>query len=290
VAAQGGAALLWVLRALLRWLVGRVSGSHAVLDAYKRDDTVTYGVFLLTLATAIGVQLVAPVLWLLAGLFAGAQLWVLHRARPTGVWTGASRQHAATRVLLFAAGVATMLTATAWRRLLERQFGTSADLSTLITAALLAGLGLGVLAGARTARWRPDRLGALFVVLQLATALWNVASIALIPLVGGAVAGAALAVTVAAVVALIAVPMMLMGAAPMALLAALPWPSGARSRRAGASWALVLCGAALAGILAVDVLFAFTGIRGVIVGSAALGASSALGAVMLFTRRTTEGA
>ena len=285
VAAQGGAALLWVVRALLRWLVGRVSGSHAVRDAYARDDTATYVVFLLTLATAIGVQLVAPVICLLLALFVTAQAWVLRRARPRRKRTDSERQRGAALVLLSVAGVAVMLYAITWRRLLERQFGASVDMSTLITAALLAGLGLGMLAGARMAHWRPARLGLVFVVLQLGAALWGAASIALIPLVGVAVAGASLAATTAAVIAVSTAPMMLMGAALMALVASLPWPARALDQTVGLLWGAALSGAAVAGILAVDVLFAFTGIRGTVFGASALCLATALGAAMRFARR-----
>lgn len=76
VAGQGGAALAWVVRAALRWAVGRYSRSHAIVDAYRRHDTSTYAVFLLTLATAGGVQLVTPVTLTLFALFVAAQLFV----------------------------------------------------------------------------------------------------------------------------------------------------------------------------------------------------------------------
>lgn len=287
VAAQGGAALLWVVRALLRWLVGRVSGSHAVRAAYARDDSATYAILLLTLSTAIGVQLVAPVLWLMLALFVAMQLRVLRRARAQRVRTDPERQMGTALVLLFAAGVAAMLYATAWRRLVERQFGASAELSTVVTAALLAGLGLGTLAATRMARWRPGRLRVVFVVLQLGAALWGAASVAFMPLVGAAVAGAAMAVTAAAVGALSAAQTLVMGAALLALVASLPWSARVLHRTVGWCWSAVLSGAAVAGILAVDVLFAFTGVRGAIFVSAALWFASALGAAILFARRRT---
>ena len=290
VAAQGGAALLWVVRAFLRWTVGRVSGSHAVRDAYTRDDTATYAVFLLTLATAIGVQLVAPVLWLLGALFVGAQAWVLRRARPRRAPTVAHRHRGAALGLHFVAGVTLMLYALTWRRLLEREVGASADLATLITAAMLVGLGVGALSGARVARWWPARLAIVFVVLQTAAALWGAASIALIPRVGTAVAGAAPATMIAAVAAIVAVPMVLMGAAQTALMASQHDPLPARDRTAGSWWGAALFGAAVAGVLAVDLLFAFTGIRGTILGSAALSLASALGAALVFTRRSAAAA
>ncbi|MBA4071559.1 MAG: hypothetical protein C0497_06950 [Gemmatimonas sp.] len=290
VAAQGGAAVLWVVRALLRWLVGRVSGSHAVRDAYMRDDTATYAVFLLTLATAIGVQLVAPVLWLLLVLFAAAQFRVLHSARPRRVRTEAERREGAVLTLLFVSGIALMLYAITWRRLLERQLGASADLSTAITTGLLAGLGLGVLTGWRLARWQPGRLGVVFVALQLAAGLWGAASLALIPRVGVEVAGATMVASMAVVVAVTALPALVMGVALMALVDALPWPGRVLDRSAGWLGAAVVSGAAIAAVVAVDLLFAFAGIRGSLVGSAALSVASAIGAAILFVRWPTADA
>ncbi|MBI5600062.1 MAG: hypothetical protein HY944_00700, partial [Gemmatimonadetes bacterium] len=222
-------------------------------------------------------------------LFVAAQLWVLRRAVPRRTPTDADRPRGAALGLLGVTGAATMLFAITWRRLLERQFGASADLSTLITAALLAGLALGLLVGARMVRWWPARLARVFVVLQVAAALWGAASIAIISMVGAAVGGAALATTSAAAAGVLAVPMMLMGAAHMALVAALPRPPG-RDRTVGAWWGAALLGAAVAGVLAVDVLFAFTGIRGTLLGAAALCLASALGAAILLARRVPAGA
>ncbi len=289
VAAQGGAALLWLARAVLRWLVGRMSGSRAVRDAYARDDTATYTVFLLVLSTAIGVQLVAPVIWMLFALFAAAQVWVLRRARRRRNRTAVERQRGAALGLLFVSGLAMMLYAITWQRLLARQFGASADQSTLFIAALLAGLGLGMLAGARMTRWRPGPLGFVFVVLHVVAALWGVASVALIPKLGAAVAGAATAATTAVMISAVTVPMLLMGAALMALVAALPWPARALDRSDGWFWGAALAGAAVAGVLMVDVLFAFTGIRATVFAAAALGLASALAAAILFTRRRPAG-
>lgn len=142
-----------------------------------------------------------------------------------------------------------------------------------------------MLAGARMARWRPGRTGVVFVVLQLGAALWGVASVTLIPMVGAALAGAAATATTAAVMAVSTGPMLLMGAALMGLVASLPWPARALDRAEGWFWSAAISGAAVAGVLTVDVLFAFTGIRATVFGAAALGLASALGAAILFARR-----
>jgi hypothetical protein len=75
------------------------------------------------------------------------------------------------------------------------------------------------------------------------------------------------------------------------VLAASPHDSPpARDRTAGSWWGAALLGAAVAGVLAVDLLFAFTGIRGTVFGAAALCLAAALAAAVLFARRGAAGA
>ncbi len=287
VAAQGGAALLWVVRAALRRLVGRLTGSHAVRDAYMRDDTATYTVLLLTLMTAIGVQLVAPVVWTLLVLFLASQLWVLRRARATPARASRARPLEVELGLLFGSGFSVMLYAISWPRLLEQQVGASAELAPFAPVALLAGLAFGVLAGGRLARWVPGRLGVFFVVLQAAAGLWGGASIALIPSVGASVAGSALIGSAATVIAVVGIPMLVMGAAVMVLAASLTSPIRAPDQwSSGWLCGAAVCGAAVAAVVAVDVLFAFTGIRGAIIVAAAGNLATAIAASIVLPRRS----
>jgi hypothetical protein len=270
VTAQGGAALLWVVRASLRWTVGRVSGSHAVRDAYTRHDTATYAVFLATLATALGVQLAAPVLWVLLALFAAAQWRVIRGARPVRSAADGAPLVAAALAAACLAGVTVMLYAVSWGRVLERTLGTTAGTSALFVASLLGGLGLGALAAARAARAarataQSPRIPA--GALHVAVALWGIASAWLVPWVAAAASAASPFAATAVIVAVIAVPMLAAGATVPLLAASVA--TAAASRPTMALYAAAALGAAGACVLSVDLLFAFVGVRSIVFVAAA---------------------
>jgi hypothetical protein len=262
VAAQGGAVLLWVVRSFLRWLVGRLSRSHAVREAYANADTPTYAVFLLTLVTAVGVQLVAPVTLALLVLFVGAQLFVVRRAMPRRARSGAERQVTTLSVLFFVSGLAALIYQVSWQRTLFRYFGVNMEPVTIIVSIFMLGLGLGALAGGWLSRFPPGRLPAIFVVIELGIGLFGVASLPLITRVGEAARASSLLTMAAAVYALLAIPTFLMGATLPVLVAWLHHAYHDVGRSVSRLYFVNTLGSAVACFLTVDVLFAFTGLRG----------------------------
>ena len=294
VAAQGGAALLWVVRAALRALVGRATSSHAVREAYARADTATYTVFLLTLATAIGVQLVAPVVWTLLGIFVAAQLWVLRRARPLRR-RDASDAQAATRAETLAAslaalcavtGLAGFIYADTWQRALARHLGTGQESATAVVSVLLVGLCVGVVAGERLARVPRVRLPLALVALEVVIGVYGSVSLPLIERVGVAAGGSPVS-SIGAITAVLAVPFILMGATLPVLV---HWMAPA-ARGAASSVTRVCCagaiGASAASFLCADVLYAFTGLRGATVAAVAGNLVVAVVALGIGRRRAT---
>jgi hypothetical protein len=291
VAAQGGAALLWLLRAALRWGVGRFSRSHAVLDAYRRHDTAAYAVLLLSLATALGVQVVAPVVWTLVALFVLAQLWVLKRALPTRARSGAETRVTALSVLFFVSGVAALVYQVAWQRTLFRYFGVNMEPVTIIVSIFMLGLGLGALAGGRLSRASAQRLPAMFVAIELGIGLFGAVSLPLIHRVGAAASQSSLFVMAAAVYALLAIPTFLMGATLPVLVAWLHHAYHDVGRSVARLYFVNTLGSALACFLTVDVIFAFTGLRGATWVAAACNLTVALLAFWIVQRRPAmEGA
>lgn len=262
VAAQGGAALLWVVRAGLRWLVGRITGSHGSRAAYARADTPTYAVFLLTLATAAGVQLVAPVVWALLGCFAAAQWWVVQRALPGRPRRAPQRHAIALTVLCAVSGLAACVAWPAWQRTLARVLGAGVETATMGATAMLLGLCVGVVAGARLARrapaWHPVR----FAALEGGLALFAVLSLPLMQRIGEAFADWTQGTALLVAGAVLAVPGLLLGAA---LLVSVAW-----MRAAARGWdealarvlSAALVGGAAGCFVTMDGLFAFTGLRG----------------------------
>lgn len=284
VAAQGGAALLWVVRSGLRWLVRRVTASHAVADAYERDDTNSYAVFLLTLATAVGVQLVAPVWWTIVALFVAAQWLVLRGARPVRARDAGARARLLAAGLLLPAWGASMIGALTWQRMLVRHLGITMQPVTLIVMAALLGVGVGALVGERLARAAGRRL-TTFALLEGALAVYALASAGAVDRAGAQVTGASFGVLVLGVLALVALPALLTGAAVPLLTA---WVRPA-PRETGRAAARLMCaaflGAALAVFALVDVIFAFTGLRAATWIAAALHLTAALAALVLYLRR-----
>jgi hypothetical protein len=285
VAGQGGAALAWVVRAGLRRLVARVSRSHAVADAYRRHDTTTYAVFLLTLATAGGVQLVTPVTLTLMALFVAAQLYVLRRALPRLARTGADRQVTALSVLFFVSGVAALVYQVAWQRTLFRYFGVNMEPVTIIVSIFMLGLGLGALAGGWLSRFSLRRLPLVFVAIELGIGLFGVVSLPLIHRVGETARASSLLTMAVAVYALLAIPTFLMGATLPVLVAWLHHAYHDVGRSVARLYFVNTLGSAVACFLTVDVIFAFTGLRGATWVAAAGNFSVALLAFWIVQRR-----
>lgn len=265
VAAQGGAALFWVVRRGLRGLVWRAWRNPAVRDAYAAADTNTYAVFLLTLATAVGVQLAAPVVWTIIALFVLAQglaiVWAC-RAAPAPTRSSADRRVLALSVLFFVSGMAALIYQVAWQRTLFRYFGVNMEPVTIIVSIFMLGLGLGALAGGALSRLAPPRLPALFVAIELGIGIFGALSLPLIHRVGGAVIGGSLFSVALAVYALLAVPTFLMGATLPVLVAWLHHAYGDVGRSVARLYFVNTLGSAAACFLTVDVIFAFTGLRG----------------------------
>ncbi|MEK7240685.1 MAG: hypothetical protein AAB224_08860 [Gemmatimonadota bacterium] len=293
VAAQGGAALLWVVRAFLRWLVGRWSRSLAVREAYASADTPTYAFFLLTLATALGVQLVAPVVWALIALFGAAQAVVMRRAFPRRERTSADGQVAALSALFLVSGVAALVYQVAWQRTLFRYFGVNMEAVTIIVSVFMLGLGLGALAGGRLSRAAPERLPAVFVAIELGIGLFGAVSLPLIYTVGEAARESSLLFVTVAVYALLAVPTFLMGATLPVLVAWLHHAYHDVGRSVARLYFVNTLGSAVACFLTADVIFAFTGLRGATWVAASGNLAVAALAFVIFmrrTRRTSEAA
>lgn len=262
VAGQGGAALAWVVRGALRWAVARFTGSHAVADAYRRHDTLTYAVFLLTLSTAGGVQFVTPVTLTLLALFVGAQLLVLRRAMPRPPRSGADRQVLALSVLFFVSGAAALVYQVAWQRTLFRYFGVNMEPVTIIVSIFMLGLGLGALAGGWLSRFSPRWLPMIFVTIELGIGIFGVVSLPLIYRIGESARASSLLTMAMAVYALLAIPTFLMGATLPVLVAWLHQAYHDVGRSVARLYFVNTLGSALACFLTVDVIFAFTGLRG----------------------------
>lgn len=258
-----GAALagFWLLRGRLRRFVAS-RFDDGVGAAYAARDSWTYGIALLALATAAGVQLIAPVWILLAALFVGAQIVAVRRAIRDARGSAAPRGTRVLMPLFFLSGTAALIYQVAWQRTLYAHFGVNMESVTVIVSIFMFGLGVGALAGGRLSRLDAQKLPWLFVGIELGIAAFGVASIPLIQRVGAMAELQSLPVIAATVFGVLAIPTFLMGATLPVLVAYV----NRESHDVGASVARLYfvntLGSAFACFLTVDVLFAFTGLRG----------------------------
>ncbi|MBI1809828.1 MAG: hypothetical protein HYR75_08030 [Gemmatimonadetes bacterium] len=286
VAAQGGAALGWLSRAALRWIVRRRFGD-AVAAAYERRDAAPYAVFLLTLTSVVGVQLVAPVFALILALFVLLQWSAVRRSVRAGQADGVRGLGSlgVLSPLFFLSGAAALIYQVAWQRTLYNHFGVNMESVTIIVAIFMFGLGLGALAGGRLSRLAPPVLPWLFVGVESAIGLFGVFSLPLLARVGAMAEQRSLPVIAAAVFGVLAIPTLLMGATLPVLVAYVH----RESRDVGAAVARLYfvntLGSAFACFFTVDVLFAFVGLRASTFVAAACNAAVALLCLVYVARR-----
>src|SRR5215475_2871132 len=115
-------------------------------------------------------------------------------------------------VLFFFSGFPALIYQLTWQRALFRIFGVNIESVTIVVTAFMLGLGLGSLAGG----WLTKRSGIpllpLLAGIELLTGAFGLVSLGIFDSVGELAIGLPLAVTSAATLALVIVPMLLMGA------------------------------------------------------------------------------
>lgn len=286
VAASGTLALATLLRRVLRRLVARVFGP-TVAERYAADDGWTYGALLLTLTSAVGVQLIAPTWTFIALVFVGAQAWLIQRARRAAS-DGTARADDRTRLLsplFFLSGVAALIYQVAWQRALYTHFGVNLESITVIVSIFMFGLGIGALAGGWVSRLPSAALPWLFVAAELGVGAFGSVSIPLILKVGTLAELLSLPVIAATVFGLLAIPTLLMGATLPVLVSYVHRETGDVGGSVARLYFVNTLGSAFACFLTVDLLFAFTGLRGSTLIAAACNATVAMLCMLYVARR-----
>jgi MFS family permease len=116
-------------------------------------------------------------------------------------------------VLLFMiSGTAALIYQICWQRLLFEGFGVDIESVTIVVSTFMLGLGLGALIGGEVADRYPNRVIAMFAIIELATATFGVCSPFLIRAVSAAAVNGSLATIAAVNFGLLLVPTTLMGA------------------------------------------------------------------------------
>jgi hypothetical protein len=186
-------------------------------------------------------------------------------------------------ILFFLSGVPALVYQLVWQRALFRIFGVDVESVTVVVTAFMLGLGLGSLAGGWLSR-RALPLLPLLAAIELLTALFGVASLAIFEAVGERVLGAPLAVTAALTLALVLAPTLLMGATLPVLVGHLVRRTSHVGGSVGLLYEVNTLGAAAACLVSAAVLFPFLGMQRSILVAAAMNALVAAGALAVHLR------
>jgi len=222
---------------------------------FTRLDPLCHLPLLAVLAGAVGVRVPLPLV--VMAVLAVKGLLLLAAVLP-------ERRTAMTSMgwlafLFLISGFAAMIYQVVWQRTLFAAFGVNIESITIVVSLFMFGLGLGSLVGGAFSRRFPDKAPWLFLFCELGIGLFGLASLPLITRVSEATLHGSLWTVSLAVLALLALPTMLMGATLPILVTHLH----RHLKNVGQSVGLLYCintlGSAVACFLTVDLLFLFLG-------------------------------
>ena len=199
------------------------------------------------------------------------------------------RDLARAAVFFTLSGAGALVYQIAWQRLLALSTGVAVHSVAIITAAFMAGLGIGAHAGgALSARLSPRRSLVAFAIIELGVAAFAVVSVPLyygaLYREGGALYSSLASATLTHFISLLP-PTALMGMSLPLLVRGLVHDRSGAPRTIGILYGANALGAAAGAVLTPWFLMRFLGIRGAILSGAALSASAALGALLLARRK-----
>lgn len=195
-----------------------------------------------------------------------------------------SDRSTALAVLFFMSGFPALLYQLVWQRALFRILGVNVESVTIVVTAFMVGLGLGSLAGGRLSMRPRLKLLPLLAVIEAATALFGIVSLAVFEWIGNLALGLPMPVTAAITLALVLVPTLLMGATLPIMVGELARGVGNTGQSMGLLYFANTLGAAAACFAGLAVLFPFLGMGGSIAVAVAINLLVALGALVTHLR------
>jgi len=256
-------AVLFGLRAAVRWAVGRLPLPSRIKSNYRKYDTLTYFVFVLLLAGAGGInQLSIPFFYIIGFAFLVAQFllaFVLLKNTEEGERFFLSLGWLCLLFLL--SGVAALMYQIVWQRVLFAAYGVNIESVTIIVSIFMFGLGVGSLVGGILSKKFPSHLPQLFVLCEVAIGCFGIASLSLINWVTDATVYGSLLEISLVTYGLLCVPTIFMGATLPILVSHLNRYYKHIGKSVGTLYFFNTIGSAVASLVTVDVLFRFMGQR-----------------------------
>jgi spermidine synthase len=260
VGAVVGMILLFGLRSLVRMMVANRLGFILDKAEYQRRDTLTYAVFLLSLACGFGIQVSVTSVYLLVIAFVSAQavyLFSLYRTTLAGATFFSSLGWLT--FLFLVSGMAALVYEIVWQRVLFSAYGVNIESITIIVSLFMFGLGIGSLIGGILCNRFPNSLPQLFVLCEAAIGFFGLISLPLIQFVAMHTLEYSLTGITFVIYGLLSIPTMFMGATLPILVTHLHRHYKHIGKSVGRLYFFNTIGSALACLLTVDVLFVFVG-------------------------------
>ncbi|MCC6469205.1 MAG: fused MFS/spermidine synthase [Alphaproteobacteria bacterium] len=197
-------------------------------------------------------------------------------------------------VIFFVSGFPALIYQLTWQRMLFSVYGINVEAVTVIVSGFLLGLGLGSFAGGRVSAMRNVNLLAAFGAIEFAIAAIGWVSLDVLRRFGFVAAGWSVPVTTAAMLALLVVPTLLMGATLPILVAYLVRRSANVGRSVGLLYFVNTLGSAVACFVSGVFLMRVLGMQGSVAVAAvfnmAVGATALLAATLERRRGVTSDA
>ena len=182
-------------------------------------------------------------------------------------------------VLFFFSGFPALIYQLTWQRSLFRIFGVNTESVTIVVTAFMLGLGLGSLAGGWISKRRNVSALLLLGVIELLTAAFGLASLAIFDQVGYLVADLPLVAMAAINLLLVLVPTLLMGATLPILVSYLAKNSGQIGSAVGILYFVNTLGAGAACLTCATIIFPFFGMHAAVWIAAGINIVVGIGAI-----------
>lgn len=260
---------LFLLRKTIRENVGKLPLPPSVAERFQRYDTSAYLVVCYPLLEIFGIRYNPLFVYYLAAfLFVAAHVVII-----LVLMGKASRNTIVASMTMvpcafFISGVCALMYQIVWQRVLFAEFGSNIESITIIVSVFMFGLGIGSLLGGRLSKRYPSSLPRLFMICEILTGIFGLASIMLIQKVGEASLHNSLLMTFFVVFGLLFIPTLLMGATLPILVTYLHRHYKDVGRSVGVLYFINTLGAAFACFITADVLFALCGKQATVVVAA----------------------
>lgn len=251
--------LLLGLRKIIRRIIFSSSLPASVRDNYKKYDTFTYAVFLLTIFGAIGIQFVLLIVGIIVFTFLILQLFLIYFSMGTHYRRQVFLSLEWLTFLFLISGFAALIYQIVWQRSLFTAFGVNIESVTVIVSIFMFGLGVGSIMGGILSKRFPSVLPQVFLACEVLTGIFGIISLPLIKTVSDMTMHGSIFTVSLAMYALLCIPTMLMGATLPILVAYLHGYFKNIGKSVGILYFMNTVGSAIACFVTAAVLFVFFG-------------------------------